>query len=113
MRAEAAACNAHMSKELCAACDMAAATAVLTRAPDKRVSVPAALMILLVIRSVGISTMQAGSNSCARQAGRRAAAARATGADPTPARSALRYRPRPLAQAGTKAGSPCENGRAI
>jgi hypothetical protein len=44
-----------MSKELCTACDMAAATAVLTRAPDRRVSVPAALMILLAIRSVGRS----------------------------------------------------------
>src|SRR5215510_5064768 len=104
MRAEAAACNAQMSKELCAACDMAAATAVLMRAPDRRVSVPAALMILLAIRSVGISTMQAGSNSCARLVGRRAAVTRATGADPTPARSARRYRPRSLARVGTKAG---------
>src|SRR5215470_16044316 len=108
MRAEAAACNAHISKELCAACDMAAATAALTRAPDSRVSVPAALMILLAVRSVGIATMQAGSNSCARLAGRRGAATRATGADPTPARSAHRYRPRSLARAGTKAESPCE-----
>jgi hypothetical protein len=34
---------------------MAAATASLTTAPERRVSVPAALMILLAIRSTGIS----------------------------------------------------------